>query len=315
MSLNDDIKRMMKNQVRVDVMTVLELADDPSKVTLDDGTGEPLNDVPCLSSYDDRAAGDHVMVLKLGSSWVVIGATGKVPTEEGPDEAQIKNWIQAAINDADIGPVVTVSRGSAATPSGSGWIQASSLPWYRDDGSGNRSIYFPTGSSDPSPTQKPPPPGTKRDPKLIDPVAARAYRTNGQQSSTLLSGPATPWGSSARWTTAFFYGDALHDALNAAPVDYVEMTLARISGPGWNRKEPLRLGMHGAKNKTKITQLSSSYIATKLAWGGKDTFRLKDSFVNALKNGDQDGLGLTSSVSGEYLGVTSGSGHIRVVYQ
>lgn len=313
-NLADDIRKMVKQQVKVSVMRVLELADDDTRVTLDDGTGNPLNDVPCLSSYDDRAPGDHVLVVKLGNAWCVVGATGKAPTSEGLTESQVKNWIQQSINDADIGPIVSVSRGSGG-PSGSGWVQATAFPWYRDDGSGNRSIYFPTGSVDPAPSPPPPKPPAHPDPVGVDPVAHRAYRTNGMQSSTLYSGPATPWGSAARWTTAFFYGDALHNALNKAPVDYVEFTVARFSGPGWNRREPLRLGMHGRRTQGKVTSIDNPYIATRLSWGGKDTFRLKDYFVGQLTNGNQNGLGFTSSVSGEYLGITAGSGHCRVVYK
>jgi hypothetical protein len=309
----DDIRKIIKNQLRFDVMSVLELSDDDSKVTLDDGTGSPLNDVPCLASYKDRHPGDHVTVLKLGSAWCVLGATGKTPADDGPSEDQIRNWIQQGINSANIGPVINVDGGVGA-PSGTGWKQASALPYWRDDGNGNRSLWFPQADSGGG-SVKPPPPSTHPDPKGVDTADARAYRTNGMQDDTLYSGPATPWGSSARWTTAFFYGNALNAALNAAPVDYVEMTLSRISGPGWNRKVPLRVGLHKARTRVKITNLDRTYIATRLAWNGKDTFRLPASFVSDLKSGAYDGLGLTSSVSGEYLAVTKNSGHLRVVYQ
>lgn len=257
MTFAEDVRKIARQQLRIEVMKVLELSDDDSKVTLDDGSGAPLNDVPCLSSYADRAPGDHVLVVKMGGSWCVLGATGKVPSAQGPDEATVKNWINQS-----------------------------------------------SGSPDATP-----------DPVTVPTTDARAYRTNGQESKTLYSGPATPWGLPARWTTAFFYGDALQNALNAGTIDYVTCTISRIAGPGWNDREPIRLGMHSHKTLTKVTSLDSQYVAAKLAWNGRAVFHLSDSFISALQSGSESGLGITSTVSGEYLGVTASSGKIQVVYK
>lgn len=314
MSLADDIRRMIRKEIQIDTMDVLELSDDPSQVTLDDGSGLPLNDIPCFASYDDRAPGDTVYVVKLGNSYAVIGAV-KAPTEEGPTETQIRNWIQQAINDADIPSEVGVSWGKA-DPAGGGWSRMESV-WMKDDGDGNRSIYgkLPTVDPDPPPpTERPPKPPTTPDPKTITPTDRHSYRTNGQTNSGLIYGPATPWGSSARWTSAIFYGEKIQDACQGHSVAKMEITMARRGSLGWNRKIPLRIGLHDRKTEGKITQVDSAYVLARIAWNGKVTVPLKASFRDALASGAAWGVGFTTSTSGDYMGLTSTSGHIKITF-
>lgn len=314
MTLRDDVRRMVRENIRVDTMKVLELSDDETRVTLDDGTGNPINDVPCATSYADRDAGDLVQVLKLGNSWTVLCAIGKsapavVTTQDVAD----------MIVDAmpTIPPAVTVTMGNSG-PSGSGWQQAAVLPFVRDDGNGARAIHFQLAAAQ-SPSAAPATVKPVR-PKTVGPNSHGSWRTNGQTDGGIKQGPSQLWtGNGSRWTGAMFYGNNIKAAVDAgggpARVDYMEVAVARDSRTGWNRRIPIRMGTHGRQTRGKVTDLDHIFTLARLAWGGRVKARLSAGVTNALATGDGWGLGITTSDPGDYLALTEGSGTVTITFK
>lgn len=310
MPLADSIRKMIREQISVEVMRVLEEADDPGRVTLDDGSGNPFNDVPCLASYTPRDAGDQVSVLKIGNSWLVLGANGKDPSATMTED-QVADMIRAAI--PDVPPAgSSITYGSSA-PTGTGWLTGSTV-YVRDDGSGARSLYVQTSGGG-TPTPPPPPPDGRPKTVTITPDAAGSWRSNGQTSGSVLQGNASAWGgSSAYWTGALFYGTKIRDACSGRTVSSMKLTVGRASGTGWNAKTPVRVGTHHRQNKNSVTSLNNVYTGTKLAWGGSATFELSSAIKAALASGDDWGLGITDTGSKNYMKLTGNSGKITITF-
>lgn len=317
MGLADDVRQVAAPPVypREQRLRVSAVGDDGLTVNLDPGDGQPINTVLCLASYVDRAVGDLAVVFQFGpasTSWVVIGAYGK----QAPDWAtsdDVTAMIKSAINKLtipDVPPTVTVLKGSGA-PSGTGWVQATDYPYWRDDGNGARSIYIPTGNPDSgsSGPVKPPPQPATPDPVTITPNAIGSYRPGGQTDPGLIQGAWT----GQQWTAALFYGTKIADACSGNTVAKMELTLSRLNdSSGWNRAVAVHIGTHGQASKSKVTSLNNVSSFAGLQHGQRRTYTLTNAQVNALKSGSARGLGMGGT--SDYVKFTSGSGSLKITF-
>lgn len=317
MTLAEDLRTITAGPgyPRLQRMRVSAVGDDGTTVNLDVGDGTPVNAVLCLGSYVDRQTSDLVAVLLFGpasTSWIVIGGYGRPSPGWVTDDdmtAAIASAI-AKISIPDVPPTVTVLKGSGA-PSGAGWVQATDYPYWRDDGNGDRSIYFPTGNPDSgsSGPVKPPPPPATPDPVTLQPNSHGSYRPGGQTDAGLIQGAWT----GRDWTAALFYGTQIADACSGKTVAKMELTLARQNdSSGWNRAVAVHIGTHGRTTKGKVTSLDNINAVAGLEHGQRRTYTLTSAQVNALKSGSDRGLGMGET--SDYVKFTDGSGNLKITF-
>jgi len=315
MAIADDLRKISRGDgyPRMKRFTVSAVNDDNLTVNLDAGDGTPLNTVLCLSSYLGRNIGDSVTVVMFGpstSSWIVLGAYG-VQSPDIPTTDDMNAAIKVVADQIpDLPPTVTVSMGNAA-PSGSGWHQASVLPFVRDDGSGARSIYFQLGSATTPSNPPPPPPPKTPDPVTIHPNNGWSYRSSGQSDSTLIQGD---WSGQA-WTAALFYGSQIASACSGKTVKSMQLTLARQNdSSGWNRSVPIHIGTHGHATKTKTTSLNNIHSFAGLEHGQRRTYTLTSDQRSALASGSDVGIGMGGGTD-DYVKFTAGSGALLITFE
>lgn len=314
MTIADDLRKMSgDNYPRHKRFTVSAVNDDDLTVNLDSGDGTPLNGVLCLSSYVNRNIGDLVVVVMFGpstASWIVVGAYGAA----APDLI-FQSDLDAAINGVkrlipDLPPTVSASMGNAA-PTGSGWQQASVLPFMRDDGNGARSIYFQLGTAVTPSGPPPPPPAATPDPVTIHPNNGRSYRTSGQSDPELIQGD---W-EGRPWTAALFYGNQIANACAGKTVKSIQLTLARQNdSSGWNRSVTVHIGTHGHATRSPTNKLNNLKSFVGLEHGQRRTYTLTTAQVNALKSGSDLGIGMGGGTS-DYLKFTVGSGALLITFE
>lgn len=295
---------------RMKRLTVSAVGSDGLSVNLTDGTGIPVNGVLCLSSYSSPSVGDSVAVIQFGpstASWIVLGAYGTVsPDYVTPDAL---NQAINAINIPNVPPTVSITQGTGA-PSGSGWTQATSLPYVRDDGGGARSVYFPTGGGGGS-TPPPPPSPKVPNPVTVSPVSGWSFRPGGQSDNALTQGA---W-SGTPWTAALFYGAEIMNAIGSNSVKSMHLTLARQNdSSGWNRAVAVHIGTHGHASKTPTTSLNNISAFQGLQHGQQQTYTLTPAQTSALKTGADVGIGMGGGTM-DYLKFTGGSGNLQIVFQ
>lgn len=313
MTVRDDIRKMVRQTLQVQPMTVMDRSDDPGKVILDDGSGAPL-EVPCLASYSNRQPGQQVSVLKItavgAASWLVLGANGTDPATD-LDKDVIQEMIDASIDALDIPPEVDVTA-SNSPPSGSGWQQAAVLPFYKDLGDGDRAIHFQLATASSSPSTKPP-----AQPRVvtITPNSHGSWRSNRQTSGDILQGNSSAWGGlSAWWLGAIFYGTKINDACNGRVPSKAELTISRAKGEGWNDRIPIHLGYHGTSSKGRLSDLNDVHVGAQLAWGGSATIQLSADWRQKMPTGALKGFGIQYTGSHDYLALTGGSGTLKLTF-
>lgn len=284
---------------RLLMMAVLGVGDDDKTVVLDAGNGKPVV-TPCLRAYGGRGTGDQVLVAQLSrKNWIVIGAPGQV-IGDYLTAAQVTAMIANAVSP----PGSSVSYGSGP-PTGSGWQQATVLPWVRDDGAGGRSTYFQIGAEQPPPSTHTVTPS----PVTISPNSHGSYRTDGETDQGIIQGD---W-EGLPWTGAMFYGTQIADACAGKTVASMSITLSRLDDDsGWNRGVDVHVGTHGQKTKAKVINLANVHTLGTLAHGQKKTFDLPAAIVSALKSGSDWGVGMGET--SDYVKFTTGSGAIKIIF-
>ena len=186
------------------VYTVSNVSADPRSVIVSDGLAD--RPIPCLASYDERAAGDQVVAVRLdGGSWLVLGKIGADPTT-----------------------LASITYGNG-DPAGGGWRSSDAL-WLRDEGQGRRSLYVDTGSAIPFPATVS---ASSAAGWLTDLTGGSDFPRSGAVSAT-----------QADWFGAWFYQD-LPTAVAAGLVTGMTVQVSRTVA-GTNGPVPLFLGLHTA---------------------------------------------------------------------
>lgn len=293
MTAADDIRKItgQNNYPQLRMMAVIGIGDDGLSVILNTGSSSNPATAPCVVSYTDRQVGDQVLVAQLSrKNWLVLGVPGQQLVIPDPAPPVIP-------------PTVTVMMSETA-PTGTGWQQASVLPFVRDDGNGARSVYFQLGTPPPPPSQ---PPAQTPKPVSVAPNAIGSYRTTGQTDPGLIQGD---W-YSTRWWAAMFYGSDITAAIGSNTVDSMTLTVARLDDTsGWNRSINVHCGSHSRGTKGPVTSLDNVHVLGGLQHGEQKTFTLPDDIVAALKSGDGLGFGDTD----DYVKFTDNTGKLTITF-
>lgn len=260
-----------------------------------DMQGVLVDEVPCLSSYLERAIDDVVAVLVVQGRMLVIGAIGV----ERPPVVDI--------------PPTTIRWGSAA-PAGGGWARDAGGTVYAR----TRELYVRTVAAtepaDPDP-ETPPEAPTPR-PVTIEPTDQAAYRDNRRNTSegTPIQGA---WYSYPHpYTGAWFYGTKIAAACSGKTVSRMDMRICRQGrgGGGVYGGATARLYLHSATSKGSAPpDLNTPWVPTDLSPSEVTWVRMPQSWVNALASGSARGVGCYAGVGEDYLSYGN-CGEIKITF-
>lgn len=257
-------------------MTVDSLRDDGT-VNLSQG-GAVYENVPCLNSYLDRAAGDVVTVVRWSAGWCVLGKVG-------------------AEFDAPAPAATKITWGSAA-PSGSGWVTGT--PWVR---SGELYIQTAAGGGTSAP-----------DAVTISPSSQGAWRDGGLDSGQTPTQGA--WSSYPHpYTGAWFYGSTISAACTGLTVASMKVKLTRTSSShgSYGAVRPLLYLLAASSAGSSTPTLGSGpELGPALGLGSSGTFTLPGSWATALAAGTAGGIGVYADVGNSYLVFTGSCGQVTI---
>lgn len=242
--------------------------------------GEILPAVPCTSGYPVRAAGDAVLVARMGAGWSVLAKMGSAG--------------EAAEDDA------AVSWGTSA-PSGSGW-QAASTVWVREG-----EVYAQTAAPAPASAA----------PVKITPTDRAGYRDGGiDRGEYVAQGAHASYPHP--WSGAWVYGTSIADACAGKTVARMSVRVERVGKAhgAWGNV-PVRLRLHAhtslpSRTPTFITGNVSPTVSLQL--GEADDLVLPAAWAASLASGEARGVGVTAGVGSDYALFTDASGVITATF-
>ncbi|MGH3500929.1 MAG: hypothetical protein ACRDQA_08550 [Nocardioidaceae bacterium] len=253
--------------------------------------GSVILGIACDASYTPRKAGDTVVVSVRGRQWRVAGRTGP---EARPSLSL---------------PKTTKVGWGGNAPAGAGW-HTGEKTWVRETG-GAYEVYV-QNTSDPSP-----PEGGGSDPNP-DPQTVHVSHGSTYVHNRDDSYHQTPtqgdWAGSGDRTGCWFYGNDLHQAVNAHPVDHAVVHLSRVSKPH-GEYSPVRMTLH-LHDETSATRgtptLHNAVGGPNLDIGEGAHWELPGPWVASLQ-GSARGIAITGHGRSEYL-IASDSATVTVYY-
>lgn len=232
----------------------------------------------------------------------------------------------------DYVPTIVVS----TTAPGGAWKQLGSTGlWYHLNAAGNNfglqlvtTTATATTSGAPAKAKKPPaakpkpkaaaPKKVKLPNKTIGPTAIRSYSSDGESETALQQ---ARWTSRPDWVGFMWYANEIQNQIVAhkTAINTVTITLHRQNdGTGWNRKVPVKLGLHNngkTPNAGYAGQLISSTASIGIAPGATINWQIPQTWVNHLKNGDATGFMILGSGHDNYLTLGGNTGNLLLTYK
>lgn len=316
--------------------TVADLTE-AGKVNLSLGEDVILADVPCSSSYNNRAVGDVVIVINAQSGKVVIGALNKPEaiyvTRDVLDQLEdditdkvdetrtyatsVRTYAQTLntkINNVDAG-VPTILFGTSAP---AGFLQADTV-WFKDQGSGHVDIALVRAVDPGTPTPKPPPPdddppdapATTPKPVTLSPAWRGSWRTNGQTDDAVWQGD---WTGRGNWLGGWGFESRISNASKGHNVASMTFKISRTNdGSGWNRGVTANLHLFTRSSKGKPTPTGSE-VEVSLSPGATKTITLPSSWTKALAAGTARGIMASGSGRNAYIKFSGTSGPLKITF-
>ncbi|MDG9706261.1 hypothetical protein [Streptomyces sp. DH37] len=257
--------------------------------------GTLVTDVPCTDAYRGRRAGDWVKV-RLGAHPLVEYRVGADPGQT--DEESVRSVAEAAQ------VVRSVTWGTTA-PSGTGWQQASALPYLRKSAAGQVELYFPVSTVlEPSPDA---PPAQAPKAVTISPTDAGTWR-NGRPDDYASHPMQGDWTGGGARRGAWFYGTQIQDACTGKTVADMRVTFTRRRGSGYNGSRALHVYLHGYTSAPsgQLVLGDGPEDVMALSVGATRTASLPASWAVQLAAGTARGLAIYSTGPRDYMAVSGG---------
>lgn len=278
--------------------------------------GRVLPGVPCSTGYpvELRREGDSVIVITMPEGWAVLGTTGSsramlggVATEDYVDET-----VGEAIDDLDI-PRETILSWSTGPPSGSDWVEATSV-WMRTTAN---AVYLhgqrPTAA--PAPVPKPPKPPKAPPPVATTPTATGAWR-DGKRHAGQPPRQSKYASSFGPYTGAWFYGN-LRSHTSGKNVRNMTISLGRskaANGISGGARVRLYLTAASGPKGSPPSRYSEVWSPGTLARGQRKTFTIPAVWQQHLASGQARGIVCYSTAKSESI-IYSTSATIRITFQ
>ncbi|MDG9701655.1 hypothetical protein [Streptomyces sp. DH37] len=257
--------------------------------------GSLVTDVPCTDAYRGRRAGDWV-VVRLGAHPIVEYRVGPDPGEASEES------VRTIAAEAQVVRSVTWGVGA---PAGTGWQQASALPYFRQSAAGQIELYYPVGAVvDPSPDA---PPVQAPKTVTISPTSSGSWR-NGRPDDYVDYPMQGDWTGGGNRRGAWFYGTAIADACTGKTVADMRVTFTRRRGSGVNASRPVRAYLHDYTSAPggQLNINSGPEDVMSLSVGATRTAALPASWVTQLASGAARGLAIYDTGTRNYMAVSGG---------
>lgn len=257
--------------------------------------GALVLDVPCADSYRGRQAGDWV-AIRPGARPVVMWRLGGDPG--ALDETSVR---EVAL---DAQAVRATTWGTAA-PTGSGWMQATTL-YVRKAADGKAELYAQVGTEPTDPPETPT--GAVPKPVTITASSSGSWR-NGHRDDYRDYPYQGDYTGGGDLRGGWFYGNKIAAACEGKTVAKMTVSISRRRGSGVNAKRPVHLYLHNyATQPTGQLSLDDGpEELLSLSVGANGTATLPASWRNKLASGSAKGLAVFAHGSRDYAAFSGGS--------